>query len=178
MQANEESNLQLVAAHMNRYQIMQGDAQAQLWREPVHAAAPSKQTSVASNAPGVLPPPSGPANSLLKFQVGESTPGNFAPLSGVQIWVTADTASFDSVTAGCRDHDVCANNFKTFTAKAVGALRTDAAGHAQTGPLASGRYYVFGVTTAGKKLLWKRIVNVQSGPNMVTLDQTNGSQVE
>ena len=62
------------------------------------------------------------------------------------------------------------------TAKALGAIVTDPAGHAQTPPVPSGHYYLMGMAAYnGKVIFWDQPVNVQSGAVNVTLDQTNGT---
>jgi hypothetical protein len=150
--------------------------------------APSAMTAPPPKTPA--PPASAATNSVLKFQVGIATPGNFAPLADIQIWVTPEnpeealvragygTAGGGSLgekfTADCRNPNNCVRDLKTMTAKALGAVRTDASGHAQTPSIPAGRYYLIGVSAyQGKPLLWATPVNLQPGANTVTLDQTN-----
>ena len=133
--------------------------------------------------------PSGPANSQLKFQVGIATPGYFTPLPRVTFWLTAmkpDDALTragvarsggslgERLVADCRSAANCVRDWQAMTAGAVAELHTDVAGHAQTGSIQAGRYYVVGYTPyQGRRLLWDRPVDVQRGANVVTLDQTN-----
>ncbi|HEY3697148.1 hypothetical protein [Phenylobacterium sp.] len=64
------------------------------------------------------------------------------------------------------------------TAKALGSIQTDDAGHAQTPPIASGRYYLVGVYPyQGRALLWDVPVTVQVGSNTVTLSQLNSRPI-
>ena len=61
-------------------------------------------------------------------------------------------------------------------AGALGVARTDPEGHAQTGTLPAGRYYVVGfVPYKGHSLMWHLPVDVKAGPNVVTLEPQNGS---
>jgi hypothetical protein len=70
----------------------------------------------------------------------------------------------------------CDRDLKVMTAKALGSVVTDAAGHAQTPPVAAGRYFVMGMAAYnGKVIFWNEPVNVQSGAVNVTLDQKNGT---
>jgi hypothetical protein len=152
--------------------------------------APSALVAPTAKTPRA-PPPSGPANSVLKFQVGIGGTGNFTPMADIQIWVTPENpedalvrAGFiaagggslaDKFSADCRNPNNCVRDLKT-TAKALGAVRTDGTGHAQTPSIPAGRYYLVGVAPyQGKPLLWAQPINLQPGSNTVTLDQTNGS---
>jgi hypothetical protein len=154
---------------------------------PSAMAAPPRKTP-APSAPAPAPAPAA-TNSVLKFEVGIATPGNFAPLANIQIWVTPENpedalarAGFGTVgrgslgekfSADCRNPSNCVRDLKTMTAKALGSVRTDTSGHAQTPPIAAGRYYLIGVSSyQGKPLLWANPVNLHPGANTVTLDQT------
>lgn len=164
--------------------------------ERISAKPPAPSASVAPTAKTptqpAAPPPSGPANSVLKFQVGVASAGNFTPLVDIQIWVMPENpedalvrAGFiaagggslgDKFSADCRIPNNCMRDLKTMTAKALGSVRTDAAGHAQTPSIPAGGYYLVGLAAyQGKPLLWAQPVNLRPGSNSVTLDQTNGS---
>jgi hypothetical protein len=156
-----------------------------------NTSANSTTTPRVSPPAPAAPPPSGPANSMIAFRVGVVAPGSFIPLAGIQIWVTPENpaealarAGFgsgggslaDKFSADCRNVQNCARDLQVMTAKALGSVRTDAAGNATTPQLPAGRYYLFGIAPyQGKALIWNRAINVQAGSSSVTLDQTNGS---
>jgi hypothetical protein len=164
---------------------------------PNASASPTPSPRVSPLAPTApplapaAPPPSGPANAVLTFQVGITAPGSFTPLPGIQIWVTPENPEdalvragyvpaggslADKFSADCRNVQNCTRDLQVMTAKALGSVRTDAAGHAQTPHIAAGRYYLFGIAPyQGKPLIWSQAVNLQAGSNSVKLDQTNGS---
>jgi hypothetical protein len=144
-------------------------------------------------APTAAAPPSGPANAVLKFNVGAATPGYFTPFAGIQIWVTfeeptsalakagitpaADGPLVDWFKADCRIPGHCVRDWHAMTGRALGSVKTDSAGHAETPPIAAGRYYLVGVAPyQGGTLFWHLPVDVQPGSNTVTLDQTNGGR--
>jgi hypothetical protein len=80
--------------------------------------------------------------------------------------------------ADCGDVVACTRDLTVMTAKALGSVLTDANGHAQTPTVPAGRYFLVGIAPySGKVLFWSQPVNLQSGGNSVTLDQTNGSVV-
>jgi hypothetical protein len=61
-------------------------------------------------------------------------------------------------------------------AGALGVARTDPGGHAQTGALPSGRYYLVGfVPYKGHSLMWHLPVDLKAGANALTLEPQNGS---
>jgi hypothetical protein len=119
---------------------------------------------------------------VLKFDVGAAAPGSFTPLSGLQIWVTREDPQIalgappaTRLAADCGDVQACAQDLKLMTAKALGSVRTDAQGHAQTPHIATGRYYLVGIFPyQGHAWVWDVPINLQPGENGVTLDQTNG----
>jgi hypothetical protein len=62
------------------------------------------------------------------------------------------------------------------TAHALGSVKTDAAGHAQTPAIPAGRYYLIGVVPfEGKALLWHYGIELTPGSNLITLDDRTGS---
>jgi hypothetical protein len=83
----------------------------------------------------------------------------------------------DRLASDCRSGPVCQSDIMATVKGALGRVVTDAQGHAQTPPLASGRYYVVGVSNIqGRPLIWAQPVNVRPGVNVLTLDQLNGRQ--
>ncbi|HEY3950950.1 hypothetical protein [Phenylobacterium sp.] len=141
--------------------------------------------------PRAAPPPSGPANATLRFQVGISVPGGFTPLVNAPLWLmTQDPQAAYAATglpmpqgvslpaklaSDCRSLPVCQSEIPAIVRGALGRVMTDAQGHAQTPQIPSGRYYVVGVSAIqGKPVVWVQPVNVQPGANTLTLDQLNG----
>ena len=138
-----------------------------------------------------MSPPSGPPNAILKFQVGVSAPGSFIPLANAALWMMVQDPQATYMAAGlplpsgvpllaklasdCRSGPVCQREILATIKGAIGRVRTDAQGHAQTPQIAAGRYYVVGVSNIqGRPLIWVQPVNVQAGMNVLTLDQLNG----
>jgi hypothetical protein len=77
--------------------------------------------------------------------------------------------------ADCGDVAACTKDLQVMTAKALGSVLTDTAGHAQTPKIPAGRYFLVGFAPYdGKVLFWSPSVDLQSGANSVTLDQRNG----
>ena len=139
------------------------------------------------------PPPTGTADAILNLRVGATATGQFAPFSGVQIWVTTedpqgalvrvDGAATGSVSerlaTDCHDPSTCARDWKAMSAKALGSIRTDAAGRGNTPTIPHGRYYLVGhAGYENKWLFWHQSVDLRPGSNEVTLDQTNGSLMQ
>ena len=158
---------------------------------PTASTSPAKPASKtpAPAAPAAAPP-SGPANAVLNFQVGASAPGSFTPFPEVHIWVTPENPQDAMVRAGlvapggsisgkfladCGDIAACTKDLQVMTARALGSVLTDAAGHAQTPKIPAGHYFLVGFAPYdGKVLFWSQSVNLESGANSVTLDQMNG----
>jgi hypothetical protein len=62
------------------------------------------------------------------------------------------------------------------TVGTVGVAATDMNGHAVTGAVAPGHYYVVAFTAyKGHSLLWHLPVDLKAGANSVTLSPDNGS---
>jgi hypothetical protein len=139
-------------------------------------------------------PPSGSATAVLSFQVGVSVQGSFTPIPGIHIWVTPENPQDAMVKAGllaegaslgakfsadCADVATCAKDLQVLTAKALGSVLTDAAGHAQTPTIPAGRYFLVGFAPYnGKVLFWSHEVDLQPGANSVKLDQTNANAIQ
>jgi len=61
----------------------------------------------------------------------------------------------------------------------LGIATTDANGHAQSPPLPSGRYWVFGDGRIDNRpMLWNQVVDVRGGPASLTLDERNATPVD
>ena len=148
-------------------------------------------SSAAKSPVGSPAPPATGASSRIQFQVGISTPGSLMPLPGITLWVSPDDPA-DAMTrakllppgasltnqlvADCANGAACNRDLQVMTAKALGSVTTDAAGHALTPPVPAGRYYVMGMAAYnGKVIFWNQSVNVQSSAVNVTLDQNNGT---
>jgi hypothetical protein len=161
--------------------------------KPRAAAAPARASAaVAAAVPATVAAPSGPANAVLDMQVGIGAPGHLSPLPGLQFWVTPQNpaealaaagimpASSRSVgeflNADCRNQANCIRDWNTMTGRALGSVRTDAAGHARTPPIQAGRYYIVGFAPDKTRgLFWSLPVDARPGSNAVTLNQTNGA---
>jgi hypothetical protein len=62
------------------------------------------------------------------------------------------------------------------TAGTVGVALTDSSGHAATGGVPPGRYYLVGFAPyKGHSLVWHMPVDLRPGANSVTLGPENGS---
>jgi hypothetical protein len=127
------------------------------------------------------------------LQVGISAGASFTPLPGITLWVTPDNPAINMVqaklmppnavlanqlVADCKGGGgACDRDLKVMTAKALGAVVTDAAGHANTPPVPPGHYYVMGMAAAaGKIIFWSQPITVQPGGALnLKLDQTNGT---
>ncbi len=165
------------------------------------AASPAPSKPGASSAakspvgsPVTVPATAGPAtggNSKIQLQVGISAPGSLTPLPGITLWVSPDNPAdamsrakllppgaslTNQLVADCANSAACNRDLQVMTAKALGSVITDAAGHALTPPVPAGRYYVMGMAAYnGKVIFWNQPVDVESGTVNVTLDQNNGA---
>jgi hypothetical protein len=156
------------------------------------AAAPAATANAAGAAVPAVAPPAGPANAVLEFQAGVGAPGQLTPLANVQFWVTPENPANALLPAGftpggglslsqflnadCRDPNNCARDVRAMTGKALGSVRTDAAGHASTPHIPSGRYYIVGFAPYnGKPMFWSIPVDARPGSSMVRLSQANGT---
>jgi hypothetical protein len=148
--------------------------------------ASSTPAPAATPGPGA-PASAGPANALLRLAVSL----NAAPYAAAQIWVTPENPDNALLKAGfpagpfgaaatladnCRAAQTCAKGLTAMTAHALGSVKTDAAGHAQTPAIPAGRYYLIGVVPfEGKALLWHYGIELTPGSNLITLDDRTGS---
>ena len=150
-----------------------------------------------------VPPPavsgSGVGQGILDLKVGETLGDRFSAVpAGTQIWVTPQNPDSKLVEAGfapdpgappieklfaaCKvggqgsNQEACKRGVQAMIAGALGVARTDPSGHAQTGALPAGRYYVVGfVPYKGHSLMWHLPVDVKAGANALTLEPQNGS---
>jgi hypothetical protein len=137
------------------------------------------------------PPPAGPANATMKFQVGVTASGGFTPLPHAPVWVLtqdpqataaaaglalpAGTSLLGKLASDCHSIEVCKTEIVAIVHGALGRVMTDVNGQAQTPQIPAGRYYVVGVSNIqGRPLIWVQPVSVRPGVNVVTLDQKNG----
>jgi hypothetical protein len=162
-----------------------------LGARPPSASAPAPYAAPAGAAPGPAAPAAGAASAVLNLQVGEATPGAFAPFANIQFLVTpvdpvmalrnagivppsGRISPPDQIFADCHQQDLCVRDWRALAVGGKGVLRTDAAGHAQTPQFAAGHYYVLGIARHGNRaFIWTQPVDVRPGANTVTLDQTN-----
>lgn len=152
-------------------------------------SAPATQTTAATTAAAV---PAGSANAVVDLQAAMGAAGHHGPLAGLQFWVTPQNPLDALTEAGIMpagrtslgeflnaESRIPANfirDLKVMTAKALGFMRTDAAGHARTPPFPSGRYYIVGVAPDNTKVLfWNLPIDARAGSNAVTLNQANGA---
>jgi len=138
------------------------------------------------------------ASAILDLSIGEMVSGNFSPApAGIQVYVTTQDPDANLVKAGFTSNpgvapienlfaackvdqggslERCNLGMAAMTAGAVGAASSDASGHAQTGALKPGRYYLIGFTPyQGHALVWHMPVDLRAGSNSVTLSPQNGS---
>ena len=136
--------------------------------------------------------------AILDLNVGEIVAGKFSPApAGTQIWLTAQNPDANLVRAGftpdpdgqpieklfaaCRvghggTMESCNHGMQAMLTGALGVARTDAAGHARTGAVAPGRYYLVGFAPyKGHSLMWHMPVDIRPGANSVTLEPKNGT---
>jgi hypothetical protein len=157
---------------------------------PPPAAAAMRMASAA-------PPPAqsgsaGRGETRLNFSIGTAAPGRFAPLAGVKIWVTRQDPTLALMRAGipvrgdlvtevdsdCHAIAACMRDWKAMTAGALGFITSDAKGHALTPVMTPGRYFLVGVAPyQGRHLFWHCPIEIRSGSNAVTLDQSNASVI-
>lgn len=141
----------------------------------------------------------GAGQGVLDLKVGESLGDRFSAVpAGTQIWVTQRDPDNNLVEAGfppepgvqpieklfaaCKvsgqggNQEACKRGIRAMIGGALGVARTDPEGHARTGALPAGRYYVVGfVPYKGHSLMWHLPVDVKAGANALTLEPRNGS---
>lgn len=141
----------------------------------------------------------GDGRGILDLKVGETLDGRFSAVpAGTQIWVTSQNpdsklaeagfapdpgaSPIEKLFAACKaggrggDLEPCRRGMQAMTGGALGVARTDPNGHARTGALPAGRYYVVGfVPYKGHSLMWHLPVDVKAGENAFDLEPRNGS---
>ena len=137
--------------------------------------------------------PAGAPDASLVLRVGATVAGTFAPFPGIQIWVTPEDPQgaltqvagaaagsvSDRLASDCHEPMNCARDWKAMSAKALGSIRTDAAGRGATPLIAHGRYYLVGhAAYENKWLFWHQSVDLHPGSNEVVLDQSNGTLMQ
>ncbi len=150
-------------------------------------------TQTQPSAPGVAA-----GQAVLDLNVGATVAGKFSPVpAGTSIWLTPQNPDANLVGAGftadsggqpveklfaaCNvghggTMEDCKRGMQAMLSGALGVARTDSAGHARTGAVAPGRYYVVGfVPYQGHSLLWHMPVVMKPGTNSLTLEPQNGS---
>ena len=157
------------------------------------AAATQRGANSAQSLQQTVAPSAGPADESLNFRVGATSAGQFAPFAGIKIWVTPEDPQSalsnvagaaagslsERLAADCHDPVMCARDWRAMSARALGSIQTDAAGHAKTPTIAHGRYWLVGhAAYQDKWLFWHQPVDLRPGSNDVTLDETNGSLMQ
>lgn len=161
--------------------------------------AGAKPTQVATQtAPPAAASASGAGQGVLDLKVGEMLGDRFSAVpAGTQIWVTPQNPDSNLIKAGftpdpgtppieklfaaCKvtqggNQADCNRGIQAMVTGALGVARTDPEGHALTGALSVGRYYLVGfVPYKGHSLMWHLPVDVKAGANAVSLDPQNGS---
>jgi hypothetical protein len=158
----------------------------------------AKQALAPQTPSGGGPAPAAPAPSsasaggkaVLHFAIGAGAPGSFTPFGGVQVYVTREDPEAALLRAGfprggplasrlyadCHTPANCLRDWQAMASTALGAIKTDAGGHAQTPEIAPGHYYLVGMAPwQGKALFWRMPVDLKPGSNSIILDQNNGS---
>jgi hypothetical protein len=137
-------------------------------------------------------------SAILNLSIGVMSNGQFSPApAGTKIFVTTQNpdanlmkAGFapnpgvgpiESLFAACNighggTQERCGQGFAAMTAGTLSGAVSDASGHAQTGALKPGHYYLVGFAPyQGHSLVWHLPVDLHAGANSVTLTPQNGS---
>ena len=153
------------------------------------------QPTVATAQPAAAAPAT---MAILNLSVGVTVSGTFSPApAGIKVYVTTQNpdanlmkAGFDpnpgvgpieSLFAACKighggTQERCNQGFAAMTAGTLSGAVSDASGHAQTGALKPGHYYLVGFAPyQGHSLVWHLPVDLHAGSNSVTLTPQNGS---
>jgi len=158
-------------------------------------APPAASSAAASNVARDATPAATASAAVLSLSVISSGQGGSA-LAGRPLWVLKSDPQFALIKGGvqstpygtplqnwmraCQSRTpVCqqgANALKPFS---VGIATTDVNGHAQTPPLAIGRYWVLSdAKVDNRHLMWNQPVDVKAGSNSLTLDRQNSMPVD
>jgi hypothetical protein len=161
--------------------------------KPAVATAQAAATTTAAAAPAV------PATmAVLNLSIGVMANGQFSPApAGTRIFVTNQNPDANLMKAGfvstppvppvenlfaaCKighggTQERCNQGFAAMMAGTLSGAVSDASGHAQTGALKPGHYYLVGFAPyQGHSLVWHLPVDLHAGSNAVTLTPQNGS---
>jgi hypothetical protein len=145
---------------------------------------------------GTAAPAAAAGQAILSLTVGQVVNGVLSsPPAGTQIYVTTQDPDANLVKAGfagpqpvealflaCKspaqggNQERCNTGMKAILAGALGYTATDPNGHAQSGAIPPGHYYIVGSTPyQGHSLLWHMPVDLKPGANAVSLTPQNGS---
>ena len=132
--------------------------------------------------------------AVLTLTVGEVVDGRLsAPPAGTQLFLSTLNPDANLVRAGFAPDPVqtlfaackisqggnqqrCSEGLQALKTGAIGVMTTDPNGHAMTGGLAPGRYYIVGYTPyRGHALVWHLPVDLKPGPNDLNLTPQLGS---
>jgi hypothetical protein len=156
--------------------------------------APGAEQAQASPAASKVPA----GQAILDLNAGATVAGKFSPVpAGTPLWLTQQNPDASLVKAGftpdaggqpieklfaaCKighggTMEGCNRGMQAMLTGALGVARTDAAGHARTGAVTPGRYYLVGfVPYQGHSLMWHMPVDMRPGVNSLTLEPQNGS---
>lgn len=157
----------------------------------VASAGTGARGGSASPAPAV-----GAGQAVLSLTVGQMVNGTLSsPPAGTQIFLTSQDPDANLLKAGfagpqpveslflaCKssaqggNQDRCNLGMKAMLSGALGFAATDPNGHAQSGAIPPGRYFLVGSTPyQGHSLLWHMPVDLKPGANAVSLTPQNGS---
>jgi hypothetical protein len=160
------------------------------------AARRGSQPPAATTAAKPATPATGQA--VLSLTVGEMINGALsAPPAGTLLFLTTQDPDANLVRAGfapdpggqpidklfaaCKidqggTQQRCNQGMQALTAGTIGQTATGSDGHAVTGAVAPGRYYIVGFTPyKGHSLIWHMPVDLKPGTNAVSLTPQNGS---
>lgn len=134
--------------------------------KPTQGGTQTRSAAQPVAAHGQSPTPNVPAGqAILDLNVGATVAGNFSPVpAGTSIWLTPQNPDANLVKAGftpdpggqaveklfaaCQvghggTMEDCKRGMQAMLTGALGVARTDSAGHARTGAVAPGRYYLW-----------------------------------
>ena len=157
------------------------------------ASAGSAPAQVANAAPAATGSRSG-SGGVLTFAVGATSSSD--NVAGRKLWVLKSDPQFALIKAGLtstpygtvlqnwmracdKREKACTTGAQALQAYSVGIATTDATGHAQTPPLAAGRYWVLSdAKVDNKHLMWMQLVDVKGADATVTFDKRNAMPVD
>ncbi len=158
------------------------------------SAAGSAPAKVANAAPGATSGSRSGSEGVLKLAVAATSPTD--KVAGRRLWVLKTDPQFALINAGlgptpygnplqnwmraCDKKDqACMKGMQALQPYSVGIATADATGHAQTPPLAAGRYWVVSdAKIDNKHVMWLQPVDVKGAEAAVTLDKRNVMRVD